>query len=104
MERAKHNEYYASILAVVLLLAPQLSFARGMGGGAAGRAGSSSFSSVGSGSARVGFSGPRVLAPNPGSGAIMAARRVQPFTTAGARPSARSSFFSTSPDGHHVDF
>ena len=60
MERAKH-EYYASILAVVLLLAPQLSFARGMSGGAAGRAGSSSFTSVGSGSARMGFSGHALL-------------------------------------------
>jgi hypothetical protein len=104
MERAKHNECYASILAVVLLLAPQLSFARGMSGSAAGRAGNSSFSSVGSGSARMAFSGPRVLAPNPGSGAFMAPRRIQPFMTARARPSGRSSFFATSPDGHHVDF
>src|SRR5947209_5556841 len=102
MERAKH-EYYASILAVVLLLAPQLSFARGMSGGAAGRAGSSSFTSVGSGSARMGFSGPRAVAGNP-SGALMAARRIQPFTTTGARPSARSSFFSILPNGRHVDF
>jgi len=103
MERAKHNEYYASILVVVLLLAPQLGFARGMGGGAAGRAGSSSSSSVGSGSARMALSGPRAVVGNP-SGAIMAARRIQPFTTAGARTSARSPFFSISPNGHHVDF
>lgn len=110
MERAKHYEYYASILAVVLLLAPQLSFARGMSGGAAGRAGSSSFSSAGSGSARMAFSGrmmssqPRVPAPNPGSDAFMAARRIQPPMTGGARPSGRSPFFSTSPNGHHGDF
>jgi hypothetical protein len=103
MERAKHNEYYASILAVGLLFSPQLSFARGMSGGAAGRAGSSSFSSVGSGSARVGFSGPPAVVGNP-SGAVMAGRRIQPFTTAGARTSARSSFFSISPNGHHLDF
>ena len=110
MERAKHNEYYASILAVVLLLAPQLGFAHGMSGGAAGRTGSSSFSSVGSRSAPMVFSGrmvssqPRVLAPNPGSGAFMAARNIQPFLTAGARTNARSSFFPISPNGHHVDF
>jgi hypothetical protein len=36
MERAERNDYCAAILAVVLLLAPQLSFARGMSGGAAG--------------------------------------------------------------------
>jgi hypothetical protein len=110
MERAKHNEYYASILAVVLLFSPQLAFARGMSGGAAGRAGSSSFSSVGSRSAPMVFSGrmmssqPRVLVANPGSAAFMAARSFQPFITAGARTSARSSFFPISPSGHHVDF
>ena len=65
MERAKRNEYYASILSVVLLLAPQLSFARGMSGGAAGRAGSSSFSSVGSRSAPMVVTRPRVLVPSP---------------------------------------
>ena len=110
MERAKHNEYFASILAVVLLLAPQLGFAHGMSGGAAGRTGSSSFSSVGSRSAPMVFSGrmvssqPRVLAPNPGSGAFMAARNIQPFLTAGARTNARSSFVPISPNGRHVDF
>ena len=104
MERAKHNEYYAAILAVVLLLAPQLSFARGMGGGGAGRAGGFSSSSVGAGSPRMVFSGPRVLVSNPGSGAVIATRRVQPFITAGARTSGRSSFFPISPNGRHVDF
>jgi hypothetical protein len=104
MKRAKHNEYFASILAVVLLLAPQLSFARGMSGGGAGRAGSSSFSSAGSRSARMGASGPRVLVPNPGAGAFRAARNIQPFITADARTSARSSFFPISPNGRHVDF
>jgi hypothetical protein len=104
MERTKHNEYFASILAVVLLLAPQLSFARGMSGGGAGRAGSSSFSSAGSRSARMVASGPRVLVPNPGAGAFRAARNIQPFITAGARTSARSSFFPVSPNGRHVDF
>jgi hypothetical protein len=104
MKRAKHNEYFASILAVVLLLAPQLSFARGMSGGGAGRAGSSSFSSAGSRSARMVASGPRVLVPNPGAGAFRAARNIQPFITAGARTSARSSFFPVSPNGRHVDF
>jgi len=103
MERAKHNKCYASILAIVLVLAPQLSFARGMSASAAGRAGSSSFNS-GSGSARMPFSGPRVLAPNPGSGAFKAATRIQPFMTARARPNGRSSFFAILPDGHHVDF
>src|SRR5215468_7907366 len=79
MERAKYNAYYASVLAVVLLLAPQLSFARGMSGGVAGRAGGSSFSSAGSGSARMAFNGrmlssqPRVLVPNPRSDAFIAA-------------------------------
>jgi hypothetical protein len=104
MERTKHNEYFASILAVVLLLAPQLSFARGMSGGGAGRAGSSSFSSAGSRSARMVASGPRVLVPNPGAGAFRAARNIQPFITADARTSARSSFFPISPNGRHVDF
>ena len=104
MKRAKHNEYFASILAVVLLLAPQLSFARGMSGGGAGRAGSSSFSSAGSRSARMVASGPRVLVPNPAAGAFRAARNIQPFITAGARTSARSSFFPVSPNGRHVDF
>ena len=111
MERAKYNEYYASFLAVVLLFSPQLAFARGMSGRPAGRAGSSSFSSVGSRSARMVVSGPRVLVPSPGSGAFMAARNrldprasIQPFITAGARTSARSSFFPISPNGHHVDF
>ena len=104
MKRAKHNEYFASILAVVLLLAPQLSFARGMSGGGAGRAGSSSFSSAGSRSARMVASGPRVLVPNPAAGAFRAARNIQPFITAGARTSARSSFFPISPNGRHVDF
>ena len=104
MERTKHNEYFASILAVVLLLAPQLSFARGMSGAGAGRAGNSSFSSVGSSSARMVTSGPRVLVPNPGAGAFRAARNIQPFITAGARTSARSSFFPVSPNGRHVDF
>jgi hypothetical protein len=104
MKRAKHNEYFASILAVVLLLAPQLSFARGMSGGGAGRAGSSSFSSAGSRSARMGASGPRVFVPNPGAGAFRAARNIQPFITADARTSARSSFFPISPNGRHVDF
>jgi len=104
MERTKHNEYFASILAVVLLLAPQLSFARGMSGGGAGRAGSSSFSSAGSRSARMGASGPRVIVPNPGAGAFRAARNIQPFITADARTSARSSFFPISPNGRHVDF
>ena len=117
MERAKHNEYCASILAVVLLLAPQLSFARGMSGGAAGRAGGSSFSSAGSGSARMAFSGrmlssqPRVLVANPRSDAFIAAhnsldprRSIQPFLTVAARTSGRSSFSPISPNGHHVDF
>jgi Flp pilus assembly protein TadD len=119
MERAKHNEYYASILAVVLLLAPQLSFARGMSGGAAGRAGGFSFSSVPSRSVSARFSGrmassqPHVLIRNPRSGAFMAARNpnsldprsIQPFMTVGAaRTSARSSFSPVSPNGHHVDF
>jgi hypothetical protein len=104
MKRAKDNEYFASILAVVLLLAPQLSFARGMSGGGAGRAGSSSFSSAGSRSARMVASGPRVLVPNPAAGAFRAARNIQPFITAGARTSARSSFFPISPNGRHVDF
>jgi hypothetical protein len=104
MKRAKDNEYFASILAVVLLLAPQLSFARGMSGGGTGRAGSSSFSSAGSRSARMVASGPRVLVPNPAAGAFRAARNIQPFITAGARTSARSSFFPISPNGRHVDF
>jgi tetratricopeptide (TPR) repeat protein len=113
MERAKHNEYYASILAVVLLLAPQLSLARGMSGGAVGRAGGSSFSSVGSRSGRMGFSGgPRIPVPNPGSRAFMAARNrldparsIRPFMAMGARTSGRRSpFFPISPNGHHVDF
>jgi len=117
MERAKHNQYYASILAVVLLLAPQLSFARGTSGGTAGRGGSFSFSSTGSGSARTVFSGrmvssqPRVLVPNPGSGAFMAAhnsldprRSIQPFMTVAPRTTRRSPFFPISPDGHPVDF
>src|SRR4029077_15884097 len=103
MERAKHSEYYGSILAVVLLLAPQLSFARGMSGGAAGRAGSFSFSSVGARSARMAFSGPRVVVPHPGAGASMAARN-QRFMTASAGIRAPSSFFPISPNGHHVDF
>jgi hypothetical protein len=103
MERAKHSEYYGSILAVVLLLAPQLSFARGMSGGAAGRAGSFSFSSVGARSARMAFSGPRVVVPHPGAGAFMAARN-QRFMTASAGIRAPSSFFPISPNGHHVDF
>src|SRR5262249_25123674 len=98
-------------------LAPQLSFARGMSGGAAGRAGGSSFSSAGSGSARTVFSGrmvssqPRVLVPIPGSGAFMAAhnsldprRSIQPFRTVAARTTGRSPFFPISPDGHPVDF
>ena len=104
MERAKHNEYFASILAVVLLLAPQLSFARGMSGGGAGRAGSSSFSSAGSRSARMVASGPRVLVPRPGAGAFRAARNIQPFMTAGARTIGRSSFSPISPNGRHLDF
>src|SRR5262249_10225250 len=117
MERAKHNEYCASVLAVVLLLAPQLSFARGMSGGAAGRAGGSSFSSAGSGSARMALSGrmvssePRVLVPNPGSGAFMAAhngldprRSIHPFMTVAPRTSARCLFFPISADGLPVDF
>ena len=117
MERAKHNQYYASILAVVLLLAPQLSFARGTSGGTAGRGGGFSVSSTGSGSARAVSSGrmvssqPRVLVPNPGSGAFMAAhnsldprRSIQPFMTVAARTSARSPFFPISPNGHPVDF
>jgi hypothetical protein len=104
MERAKHNEYCASILAVVLLLAPQLSFARGMSGGGAGRAGSSSFSSAGSRSARMVASGPRVLVPSPGAGAFRAARNIQPFMTAGARTIGRSSFSPISPNGRHLDF
>src|SRR5262245_19883216 len=98
MERAKYNEYYASFLAVVLLFSPQLAFARGMSGGPAGRAGSSSFSSVGSRSASMVVSGPRVLVPSPGSGAFMAAgnrldprRSIQTFITAGARTSAKKS-------------
>src|SRR5215510_5667465 len=108
MERAKHNEYCASILAVLLLLAPQLSFARGMSGGAAGRAGGSSLSSAGFGSARMAFNGrmlssqPRVLAPNPRSDAFIAAhnsldprRSIQPFITVAARTSGgRLSFLS----------
>jgi hypothetical protein len=104
MERAKHNEYCASILAVVLLLAPQLSFARGMSGGGAGRAGNSSFSSAGSRSARMVASGPRVLVPSPGAGAFRAARNIQPFMTAGARTIGRSSFSPISPNGRHLDF
>jgi hypothetical protein len=104
MERAKHNEYFASILAVVLLLAPQLSFARGMSGGGAGRAGNSSFSSAGSRSARMVASGPRVLVPSPGAGAFRAARNIQPFMTAGARTIGRSSFSPISPNGRHLDF
>jgi len=74
MERAKNNECYALILAVVLLVSPQLAFARGMSGGAAGRAGGASFSSIGSRSAGAVFSGPRVHVPNPGFRAPMAAR------------------------------
>ena len=113
MERAKHNEYYALILAVVILFSPQLGFARGMSGGAVGRAGGSSFSSVGSTSGRMGFSGgPRIPVPNPGSRAFMAARNrldpgrtIQPFMAMGARTSGRRSpFFPISPNGHHVDF
>ena len=104
MERAKHNEYYASILALVLLLAPQLSFARGMGGGAAGRAGSFSFSSVGARSARMTFSAPRVFVPNPRSGAFIAAGSARPFLAAGARTIGRSSFLPISPNGHPGDF
>ena len=104
MERAKHNEYFASILAVVLLLAPQLSFARGMSGGGAGRAANSSFSSAGSRSARMVASGPRVLVPSPGAGAFRAARNIQPFMTAGARTIGRSSFSPISPNGRHLDF
>lgn len=110
MERAKPNEYYASILAVVLLLAPQLSFARGMSGGAAGRTGNSQVPSEGSRSAGMVFSGrmassqPRVLVPNPGSGAFMAGRNIQPFMMGGVRTTARSSFSPVSPNGHHVDF
>jgi hypothetical protein len=104
MERAKHNEYFASILAVVLLFSPQLAFARGMSGGPAGRAGGSSFSSTGSRSARMVFSGPRGPVPNPGSRAVMAGRRIQPFITAGARTGARSSFVPISPNGRHLDF
>ena len=104
MERAKHNEYYASILAVVLLLAPQLSFARGMSGGGANRAGISSFSSAGSRSARMVASGPRVLVPSPGARAFRAARNIQPFMTAGARTIGRSSFSPISPNGRHLDF
>jgi hypothetical protein len=111
------REYCASILAVVLLLAPQLSFARGMSGGAAGRAGGSSFSSAGSGSARIFSSGrmlssqPRVLVPNPRSGAFMAThnsldprRNIQPFMTVAVRTSGRSPFFPISPNRQHVDF
>jgi hypothetical protein len=113
MERAKHNEYYALILAVVILFSPQLGFARGMSGGAVGRAGGSSFSSVGSRSGRMGFSGgPRIPVPNPGSRAFMAARNrldpgrtIQPFMAMDARTSGRRSpFFPISPNGHHVDF
>src|SRR5882724_2392572 len=111
MERAKHNKYYASILAVVLLFSPQLAFARGMSGGAAGRAGGFSSSSIGSRSGRMVSSQPRVLVPNPGSGAFMGARNrldprrsIQPFITAGARTGARSSSFPISPNGRHVDF
>jgi hypothetical protein len=104
MERAKHTEYYASILAVVLLFSPQLAFARGMSGGAAGRAGGFSSSSTGSRSAGMVFSGPRGLVQNPGSRAVMATRRIQPSITAGARAGARSSFFPISPNGHHLDF
>lgn len=55
-------------------------------------------------SGRMVSSQPRVLAPNPGSGAFMAARNIQPFLTAGARTSGRSSFFPISPNGHQVDF
>jgi hypothetical protein len=107
MERAKHNEYYVSILVVVLLLAPQLSFARGMSGGAVGRAGGFSSRSLGS---RSVFSGPHVLVPNPGSGAFIAHNSqdpqssIQPFMTVGAGTSGRSSFFPTLPNGHHVNF
>ena len=104
MERAKHNEYFASILTVVLSLAPQLSFARGMSGGGANRAGISSFSSAGSRSARMVASGPRVLVPSPGAGAFRAARNIQPFMTAGARTIGRSSFSPISPNGRHLDF
>src|SRR4029450_8654848 len=104
MERAKHNKYYAAILAVVLLFSPQLAFARGMSGGAAGRAGGFSSSSAGSRSGRMVFNGPRGLVQNPGSRAVMATRRIQPSITAGARAGARSSFFPISPDGHHMAF
>jgi len=111
MERAKNNECYALILAVVLLVSPQLAFARGMSGGAAGRAGGASFSSIGSRSAGAVFSGPRVHVPNPGFRAPMAARNrldagrsVQPFMMAGTRTSGRSPFIHMSPNGHHVDF
>jgi hypothetical protein len=110
MERAKHNEYYAALLAVVLLLAPQPSFARGMSGGGAGRAGGFPSSSVGARSAPMVFSGrmvssqPRVLVTNPGAGTFRAARNIQPFITAGAKTSGRSSFFPISPNGRHVVF
>ena len=49
------------------------------------------------------FSGPRVLAPNTGSAAVMGAGRTQPFVR-GSRPSGRSPFFRISPNGHRVDF
>jgi hypothetical protein len=110
MERAKRNDYCAAILAVVLLLAPQRSFARVMSGRAAGRAGSFSSSSVGVRSPRTAFSGRtmsaqrRILVPNPGARALMATRGIQPFITGGARTSGRSSFFPISPNGRHLDF
>src|SRR4030095_458231 len=100
MERAKHTEYYASILAVVLLFSPQLAFARGMSGGAAGRAGGFSSSSTGSRSAGMVFSGPRGLVQNPGSRAVMATRRIQPSITAGGRGGGTASFFPLLP---HTD-
>src|SRR5262249_38938050 len=53
----------------------------------------------------------RVLVPNAGSGAFMAAhngldprRSIQPFMTVAPRTSARSPFFPISPDGRPVDF
>ena len=101
MERAKHSEYYASILVIVLLLAPQLSFAHGMSGGAAGRAGGFSSSSLGS---RSVFSGPRVHVPMAAHNNLEPGRSIQPLMAAGATTSGRSSFFPILPNGRHGDF
>jgi hypothetical protein len=123
MGRAQINGHRAAILAVVLLLTPQLTSARGMSGGAASNGGhySSNSAAFNPGSAGMLFQGRvssprlRVFVPNRGgAGAIMARRNrnvlefgrrgSQPFMVPGSRVIPPPFFTHTLPGRNHVDF